>query len=201
MQPSHLRGHRADPAAHESRRRCRGRSAFTLIELVLVLALMVVIVGLTWPLLTRPLAYQQLRHAADQIVAEWTNGRVEAMRTGDHQIFSYKEDDEGRIVYTFQGDPRPEAEWPKLPEGVVVDGGIKADDAREMFEEEGGGSGGEMQIWFYADGTCSEVPELILRNEYGMRIRLSLRGLTGVAYIDEDVPDDAPDAGPGRPTP
>jgi len=173
-------------------RRCR-RPGYTLLELVLVLAIIVLMIGLTWPLLEQPLAYERLRHAADQVLAEWTTARIEAMRTGEHRIFCYEQDSPN---YWFEGDSTPEEQRPKLPEGVIFVSSQKEEDARESLEEGGLGDLGDPEIWFYADGTCSDVPELLLANEYGMRIRLVLRGLTGVTLVDENVMDAEEQPGP-----
>lgn len=160
----------------------RERAAFTMMEVVLVLAIIILILGLTLPLLERPLAYERLRQAGDQIIAEWTTARIDAMRTGEEQSFTAKDE----RTYRLSADPR--AEDSKLPEGVVFAGLLKEEDAREVLSVGGDGGGGQT-IWFYPDGTCSDVPELLLRNEYGMQIRLILRGLTGVTRLDDNVPD------------
>jgi prepilin-type N-terminal cleavage/methylation domain-containing protein len=165
-------------------RPARRRRAFTLIELVLVLAIVVMMIGLTWPLMEKPLAYERLRNAADQVMAEWTFARIEAMRSGDHQIFSY-EPGTGNYQLSFQAQSEPL----ELPEGVIFVSSLKEDDARESLEDGGMGGLGDPEVWFYADGTCSDVPELLLENEHGMRIRIALRGLTGVTFVDENVPD------------
>jgi type II secretory pathway pseudopilin PulG len=169
----------------------RGRRAFTLIELVLVLAIIIVMIGLSWPILEKPLAYERLRHAAELVMAEWTTARVEAMRSGDHTTFTYEA---GSATYklSFRDGEEPT----ELPEGVTFVSSQKEDDAREVFEAGGTGDLGNPEIWFYADGTCSDVPELLLRNEYGMQIRITLRGLTGVAFLDENVEDSEEEATP-----
>ncbi len=157
------------------------RCGFTLIELVLVLAIVIVIIGMSWPILEKPMAYERLRHAADLVMAEWNYARIEAMRTGDHQTFTYaQETNEYRLSYQTQSDALT------LPDEVIFVGGVKSEDAREVLE---GGDSGSTEIWFYADGTCSDVPELLLRNRYGMQIRITLRGLSGVMFLDENVPD------------
>jgi hypothetical protein len=165
------------------------------------MAVMILVLALTLPALERPLAYERLRRSADQVMSAWASGRVAAMRSGDHRVFRYGEDAQGRAEYWFDGDPAMELERPKLPEGITFAGSMKAEDAREYIEDDGATDAAEAEIWFYADGTCSEVPELILRNEYGMQIRLMLRGMTGVAYIDENVPDADPTIGLGRASP
>ncbi len=191
MSATYLNGGRSLRLAGRSQPARGGRSAFTLIELVLVLAIVVIMVGLSWPILEKPMAYERLRHAADQVMAEWTFARVEAMRTGDHQIFRYEP---GTGAYQLSFVTQGELE---LPEGVIFVSSVKSDDIRESLEDGGMGDLGDPEVWFYADGTCSDLPELLLRNEYGMQIRITLRGLTGVAFVDENVPDAEEETRPG----
>ncbi len=90
---------------HAPRRRIgarRQRDAFTLIEVALVLAIIILILGLTLPLLERPLAYERLRQAGDQIIAAWTTARIDAMRTGEEQSFAAKDESKYRV----SSDPR-----------------------------------------------------------------------------------------------
>lgn len=164
----------------------RRRRGVTLLELMLVMAVILMFAGLVWPMLARPLAYENLRSAADIVRAEWTSARVEAMRSGEHQIFRFQP---GSGVYEVPGNQQAESR--ELPEGVVFISSVKSADSREASEQGGSQDAAAPEIWFYPDGTSSDVPELLLRNEEGMQIRLVLRGLTGVAVVDKDVPDAA----------
>lgn len=65
------------------------RAAMTLMEVLLTTALIVVLAALAMPAMTRPLANQRLRSAAEQIRADWTRTRVKAMSTGRTWIFRY----------------------------------------------------------------------------------------------------------------
>jgi hypothetical protein len=156
----------------------------TLLELILVLGIMSLILAMTWPLLERPLAYERLRRSADLVMSEWITARVDAMRTGTHRVFRFREK---TGEYELEGEERPEP--PALPEGIVFAETVKEVDPREEIEGGGVTDGDWREIWFYFDGTTSDVPQLLLRNEYGMGIRLTLRGLTGIASVDTDVPD------------
>ena len=65
-----------------------GRRAFTLIEILIVLVILVFIASLGVPLLRGTLAQQQLRYSADRIRGEWLDARVRAMEDG--QIFAMR---------------------------------------------------------------------------------------------------------------
>ena len=66
------------------------RSAFTLLELLLVLALIVAIGALVWPALERPLATQRLRRAAEQVRMHLTKTRTQAILTGETFAFRFQ---------------------------------------------------------------------------------------------------------------
>ena len=185
------------------------RRAMTLLEVLLVLALLAIIAAITWPALERPLASQRLRKAADAIQAEWVRARVDAMSSGQTCVFQFALDenrywveqtDGPEAVVTSDasvgspirspaasagstGTQRSEEE---LPEGVTFAGGETAYDTRADFVPMG--SDPSMAgtcapaIFFYPDGTTSTA-QLSLKNDRDEYIDLSLRGLTGTVTI------------------
>ena len=66
------------------------RRAFTLVEVLLTLAIVVIISGLAWVSLQGPFARQRLRSAADAVRSEWCQARVDAMKSGHTYSFRYK---------------------------------------------------------------------------------------------------------------
>lgn len=84
----------------------RHRRAITLIEVLLVLAVLVMLAAMTWPALGEPMASQRLLKAADRIRTEWAKARVGAMRTGQTYIFRYTVDDSS---FTIEAQAGPEA--------------------------------------------------------------------------------------------
>src|SRR5436190_22305838 len=69
--------------------RFRARSAFTLFEITLVLALLVTIAAIAWPALDGVFANERLKHTADQLRSDLTRARVAAMNTGCCHLFSW----------------------------------------------------------------------------------------------------------------
>lgn len=66
----------------------RLRPGFTLIEIILVLAIVITLTSLAVPLLTGTLQNQRLRSSADTIRAEWMETRLKAME--EAQIFCFR---------------------------------------------------------------------------------------------------------------
>lgn len=192
------------------------RRAITLIEVLLVLALLVMLAAMTWPTLDRPMADQRLRKGADKVRTSWAKARVDAMSTGETLVFRCTlESDE----YTVESQAGPESvgsmasstvgqfdetgvasteptssKTRKLPQDVrFVDGEVAFDTRATILEESTEATSGDLTenclepIMFFPDGTTSTAT-LILENKYERRIELSLRGLTGVITIGETYP-------------
>lgn len=66
------------------------RRGLTLMEVLLVLAIVAITAALTWPTLQKPLANRRLHSAADEVRTEWCQARVEAMRSGRTYTFRYE---------------------------------------------------------------------------------------------------------------
>src|SRR5262249_42166726 len=67
-----------------------GRPAFTLVELMLVLAIICVIAAMSWPVLKRTFELGRLKSAAEQVQAAFGHARVDAMNKGVPQVFHFE---------------------------------------------------------------------------------------------------------------
>ena len=63
------------------------RSAFTLVEVMLVLAILLILAGLSIPLLSNTLVQYRLKKSADIVRAEWIRLRIQAMEEGQILCF------------------------------------------------------------------------------------------------------------------
>ncbi len=193
------------------------RRAITLIEVLLVLALLVTLAAITWPALDRPMANQRLRKAADTVRVAWAKARIRAMSTGQTLVFRCTLDSD---EYTIESQPGPESvesmsssndgqfdetvsdsttltdplssKTHQLPENIrFVDGEVTFDTRATILgeaSEETANSGlGVDPILFFPDGTTTTAT-LTLENQYERRIELSLRGLTGVISVGDTYP-------------
>lgn len=186
------------------------------------MSLLVVLASLTWPAMSRPLAVQRLRKAADQVRADWTRARVKAMSSGRTYVFQYSPDaDRYSIQPVAAGDMASEdaslgggelgipagqgtgtVNERALPEGITFYGDLDDQqdsstlaDALPGLDAAGGailaGDSPTSEVRFLPDGTTSTA-RVVLKNEYGRSIELSLRGLTGVVTVGEVQAGDAP---------
>ncbi len=190
-----------------ARTRCR-RRAFTLMELMLTLSLLVIIAALAWPVMDGPLANLRMRKAADKVRAEWVSARVEAMDTGRTFVFRYVPEKD-RFVVKPHVRTETSGDWENtgagsqgygerpartirdsLPRGITFLASQTESDTRASgFGIDSDPTVDPTSDWsdpilFYPDGTTSSA-ELILRDEDGRCINLKLRGLTGEVNIGE----------------
>ncbi len=95
---------------NKRRTTCQG---ITLLELILVMALMVVIASLAMPAMRGVFRRQMLRKAGEQIRVEWAKARNAAMRSGRIMVFEYQV---GASMYRI----RPWARQTDLVEGDLT---------------------------------------------------------------------------------
>ncbi len=189
--------------------RSRPRRAFTLVEVLLTMALLVIISGVAWISLQRPLARQRLLSAADAVRTQWCQARVDAMKSGHTYAFRYlvhgdryhlgaQEDPQVDFSVVAQAlspdeealgdDPLPPPVDKTLPQGVrflPADGGGDLAAMGDDPETESAGEGSDWSdpIYFFADGSTSDA-RLLLAADRHSAMRLLLRGITGSVTVD-----------------
>lgn len=80
-------------------------SAFTLLELTLVLAILASVAALAWPSLQAGMETQRLRRCADTLRNEWIAARVRAMSSGETLAFRHTLQGAGYQVITWSASP------------------------------------------------------------------------------------------------
>jgi prepilin-type N-terminal cleavage/methylation domain-containing protein len=177
---------------------CRG---FTLLEVLIVLAILVTLAAMSWPALQRPLAQSRLRGAAKQLRLELAGARLKALQSGTVYQLRYQPGSRRFEVATFSGsdysvgagrlepdDPRAEDQEPAiglLPRGIVFFDPEAPDDppqAPDIAESEREDSWSD-RIAFYPDGRTSNA-RIRLFGRYDYVADVTLRGLTGVARVE-----------------
>ena len=178
-------------------RRSRSRDAFTLIEILLVVGLIIIITGLALPSFFGGWRAQQLRSAADQLRADLAQARNRAMTSGQTLGLIYTETNytvgpAGELIDENEGNISTPMyqQLQDLPQGIKLAGLSSQGAPRDQAANPGGESAGatsspgsgEVFAYFYPDGTTSTV-EFELSNDKKERLIVSLRGITGVALV------------------
>jgi len=155
-----------------------------------VLALLVAIASMSWPLLDSTFSNHRLRKGGDALRAAWNTARLDAMRSGQTQLFQFEYNTGVYLTSIYNvADSDIEAssstlaaERPgKLPEGVLFHASEKLLDERLASADV---SQTTPQVFFYPDGTTSTV-QVLLANDRERFVRVELRGLTGTAALSE----------------
>jgi prepilin-type N-terminal cleavage/methylation domain-containing protein len=183
----------------------RSRGGVTLLELLLVLALLVVIAAISVPLLEGSFSRATLYGAGDLLRGAWAKARLSAMQSGQTHAFRYEPLGSRFQIVALNAlgapehselmpeDPETREETTefvrlsqnRLPDGAVFHSGNVASSAKTlatmpMTAE----SGWSPPILFYPDGTTSDAT-LLLINDRQLAIRVTLRGLTGISQTAE----------------
>jgi Tfp pilus assembly protein FimT len=179
--------------------RSHHRNAFSLIELILVMGVIVMIFSLAIPLATRALGTHALRQSADRVRVAMGEARVEAIKSGQiHALFFQINSDwfnvapfsqisaqqglAARQIQLNATQVRTSLEENQLPNGIVFADGMTSNDGRsaDTLSRSGGGSSLIKPILFYPDGTAQDA-RVFLRDDQFNSTSVQLRGLTGIA--------------------
>ena len=177
------------------------RSAFSMLELMLVLAIVVVVAALAVPAVQGTISNQAITSGADRIRVAMGQARVQAIRTGTVCAFFYQRNgqwfdvaalaDHGRLTSQQRGgrpltieDRDVSDNW--LPRQVRFVGGETQLDSRSESTKESTGVAAIDAVLFYPDGTSQDA-KLYVQDERGRLMAVELRGLTGQAKTIRSV--------------
>lgn len=166
---------------------------FTLVELLLVLALVVMLASMVAPSLTGTLGRVRLDAAAEAVRTAWVDARLEAMRTGEPFAFQCQLGT-GRYTVSKLIDATAVS---ALPEEESAGSTTLADDEHEdlgaiKFVQLSAGNpltavvdpSVATCLVFRPDGATDDA-WAIVESADGRRRRITLRGLTGAARVEE----------------
>lgn len=176
------------------------RNAFSLIELILVMGVIVMIFSLAIPLASRAVGSHALRQSADRVRVAMGQARVEAIKSGKiHALYlqinsdwynvapfsqiSAQQGIAARQTRVNANEIRTNIVENQLPKGIFFAEGITSEDGRsaDAFNRNGGGGNSQIKpILFYPDGTTQDA-RVFLRDSQLNTTSVQLRGLTGIA--------------------
>lgn len=176
------------------------RNAFSLIELILVMGVIVMIFSLAIPLASRAVGSHALRQSADRVRVAMGQARVEAIKSGQiHALYLQINSDwynvapfsqisaqqaiAARQAQVNANEIQTNIQENQLPKGIFFAEGITSDDGRSVdaFNRNGGGGNSQIKpILFYPDGTTQDA-RVFLSDSRSNTTSVQLRGLTGIA--------------------
>jgi type II secretory pathway pseudopilin PulG len=160
------------------------RSAHTLLEVILVLALLVIIAGITFPTVMSAYGSQRIRAGSDTIRAGFVEARTHAVSESRRYRFSVMEGKGNFRVAPddpafWSGSPPQDDQSPafvyedELPPGI------------HFTFPNGGGSGGQWKTVavFDSDGSADNAEEITLELRGTRPLVITLRALTGSSTV------------------
>ncbi len=174
------------------------REGFTLVELLIVLAILVMAMAISWPAVGGLLAKNELRSAAQQVRAALAKTRLEAMESGAVRQFRYQPGTRRfeitRLAATAEESSagrgvREDGDAPDTPAEVLLASGVRwesPDTTGVPLRPALSGDSPE-QVWsapilFFPNGRTSNA-RLQLGGRRGFLVPLTLRGVTGTVAI------------------
>lgn len=188
----------------------RRRCGYTLLELLIVLAILVMVLGLAWPSMRTMSQTGQLRDAARQLRIELLEARLDAIQSGSVRLFRYQPGtgfyevssssdyeavDELGLVATSDaaiedGSANPDVGAELSPQSELSNDIIFFDPSTEPMPDfdqdlasESIGQAWSTPIVFYPNGRTLNGRLRLATRRYA--VGLSLRGLTGTITIGD----------------
>ena len=186
----------------------KNRNGVTLLEILLVVAVIAILSALSLPLWSVMLESEKVSRGADILRAELGRTRVNAIREGEEYVFCYvletgqfwNEPLAASTQFSISGvgdSPTDKLSLPpvnQLPEGVLFSAGEaqesirsmaageaetkRANNDREAAEEEEGSGDDCERVIFFPDGTA-QTSGIVISNQFGDVIQVTVRGITG----------------------
>lgn len=174
----------------QNNRRTSGRSGFSLLEILMVLAVFIMVTALAMPSISRAYVGQQLIGAADVVRARFAEARVKAIESGDVYGFFYMPGNGDYFIapmvqgfQSIQNGIQPTVREDKLKNEVIFAIGETIQDARSADAHNNATQqyNSMRPILFYPDGTSQDAVVLLQSPHDQALIQVDLRGLTGTS--------------------
>ena len=187
------------PGSHRIASRRPRRFGFTLVEFLLVLAVMVLVAAMSVPILQRSFSGQRLKNSGDRVRAEFGRARVKAIESGQVYAFFFIPGAGQFSVAPFEDDLMSQIDVTPddlrtsnfdfarntLPKGIIFAAGdIEVDVRAQMVSEEANVDLNQRRaVLFYPDGTCQDAKIYLQDTNDGAVVRVQVRDLTGMSTV------------------
>ena len=178
-------------------RRTSGRSGFSLLEILIVLAVFVMVTAVAMPAVNRAYVGQQLIGAADVTRAGFAEARVKSIESGDIYGFFYARGAGDYFIapmsqgfQSIRNGVQPTVREHLLKNNIVFAEGETHNDSRsaDAMNNATQEYGSMRPVLFYPDGTSQDAVVLLQSPRSNAMIQVELRGLTGTS-TKSDVMD------------
>lgn len=170
------------------------RNGFTILEVVLVLAIMVLLMAVSYPSIETMYGEVRLNAAADQIRARWAEARTQAIEEGRPYRFAVQPDGRYRVAPdtsefwsgggTGDANTVNETDSPPLDVEESLPKGVKFSDGGLANAGDPGDSGGwTTVVRLQPDGSASQDVEIVFEAPGCRPLSLKLRALTGSVSV------------------
>jgi len=167
------------------------RSAFTLLELLLVLAVVVLMLSIAYPALSGYIADARLQAGADHLRTRFAEARFQASENNQPYLFAVKPGESGYRLAPDTTDSMnntdPQASGNDPATSVVVEDVLPSN---IKFNLDAGAASGPSAgdgyvgiLTFYPDGSCSDDKSIRLDLDGASPIEIRVRGLTGSVTV------------------
>jgi prepilin-type N-terminal cleavage/methylation domain-containing protein len=166
------------------------RPGYTLTELVLVLALIVLLAAMAYPSLDAMYADLKVQAAADEVRAAWVTARTQAVNEGRAYRFAVIPNGDRFRVAPLAGGAGSSAGADRSVVGErTLPKGITFRMSGNVSSGGGDGDGFTNVVVFLADGTAQEDREIVLSGRDARPLVVRLRALTGVVTVQPYQPE------------
>lgn len=165
-----------------------GRSGFSLLEILMVLAVFFMVTAVAMPAVNRAYVGQQLVGAADVVRARFAEARVKAIESGDIYGFFYMPGEGQYFIapmvqgfQSMQNGVQPTVVEQLLKNKITFASGETMQDSRSLDAAANSTSQYDSMrpVLFYPDGTSQDAVVLLQSETGDSIIQVELRGLTG----------------------
>jgi len=169
----------------------RSASAFTLIEIMLVVAIIAIVMTMGLPAIYRAMKLESFRQAVSDVVEACSHARARAILQGGTMEVVIRAED-GQINVQSAGNDNDHPEKTTSPSEVTTSSSASIFSAR-LGENVGIAMldvnlmdlmrAAEAHVRFYPNGTCDEFT-LVLQSEKGEMRKITLEAVTGLADVE-----------------